>query len=187
MSARVQYCILCSRWQLVLLFLWRGGGKHCSERGKSDYSASERGQKSPLNLSPQRSRNTGVVKIKGPLQGRLSNQTDWDWIFKKTTMSVYVCLSYWVGMSFSGGVKQWKTKIAIWMDKLAAQKASDSPAKCTARLTNQQQAIQRYRVASQPDSQLDRDKEQKEIKTAGQREPFRFSTSSGLLEKSYKP
>lgn len=82
----VQCCVFSSRWHLVSQFLWRVGGKHCSKAGKSDYSTSVWGggdKKSPLNLNPQRSRTTGVVKIKRLVQGRLLNQTDW--VQMKTT------------------------------------------------------------------------------------------------------
>lgn len=68
--AGVQCCVWSSRWQFVSLFLSERRREALQWGRKEWLQCIKKNQ--TLNQSPQRSRNTGVVKIKGLLQGRLS-------------------------------------------------------------------------------------------------------------------
>ena len=78
--AGVQCCVWSSRWQFVSLFLLERR-REALQWGRKEWLQCIK-KKRPLNRSPQRSRNTGVVKIKGLLQGRLSKP---EWLRQNKT------------------------------------------------------------------------------------------------------
>lgn len=185
-SAGVQYCRVHSRWQLVLLFLRGGGEKHCSEGGKSDYSASwgEGGKKKRPTQSKSPMEQKYWCGQNQRASSRSAVQPDWLRLNKIRTMSVW------------GHCKLEHVWFFVWNSERQSDSDSQIGRPKGKRLTVQANAQVDWQINRRPSSGTEegestwqpvgrRQGTQREIKTAGQRASFLFHISRIAGWKSY--